>query len=83
MIAETSVLLESAKQVPALAVLCFVVWMFLGKLSMFVEAFRELHKEHIDAREQSREAIRDNTKAMHENTNVVTHLIEALDSSKR
>jgi hypothetical protein len=77
-----SMIAEIAKQVPSLAVLCFVVWLFLNKLSIFVEAFKELHKEHVDAREQSRAAIRDNTSAMMENTKAMSHLVEVIDSLK-
>ena len=86
---ETSILSETAKQVPQLAVLCFVVWMFLQRLTGLAEVIRDLHKEHLDAREQSREAIRDNTRASEhaaraaeENTAVLTRMIKLLERQR-
>lgn len=84
---EPSILLEAAKQVPALVVLCYVVWMFLGKLTLFIDGLKTMQKEHIgaissmtkehlDARAQSREALRDNTEAMKQNTQAMSALIE-------
>lgn len=90
---EAPIIIEVAKQVPALSVLCFVVYLFLGKLSVFMEILKSIHdrhalalhelmKEHLDARAQSREAIRDNTVAMRENTVAMSHLIETFHTAK-
>lgn len=56
-----SFLSEVAKQVPSLAVLCFVVWVFIRHLDKRSEALSKMHEEHLYAREESRLAIKENT----------------------
>jgi hypothetical protein len=77
---EVSIVGEAVKQVPALAVLCFIVWSFVKQAGKFAEVMRDLHKEHIDARAESREAINENTRAMQDNTQAMNHLVESIDS---
>jgi hypothetical protein len=67
-------LTEVAKQVPSLGVLCFIVWIFIKHLDKRAETLTEMHKEHLYAREQSREAVQDNTRAMQENSEVISEL---------
>lgn len=89
-LAQIDIVAEALKQVPALSVLCYVVWMFLGKLTLFIDGFRAMQKEHLDsiagimkehldARAQSREAIKENTQAMQQNTTAITAIVETLD----
>lgn len=77
---ETSVIVEAIKQAPSLAIICVIVWLFLSRLNVLVDALKELHREHLDARTLSREAIKDNTEAMKENTQAMTRLIEGFES---
>jgi len=66
-------------QVPALAVLVVVVWLFLKasseqrgewmksqdlSRSQWLATFNDMHKEHLDAREQSRLVLKCNAEAM-------------------
>jgi len=88
-------LLEIGKQVPALAVLAGVVWMFLrgGATLMDVHAtnikelqssylvsMREIQAQNLEARAQSRVAITDNTDAMRDMHRALTELLVAAKS---
>lgn len=64
---------EMARQAPSLTVLCFIVYFFLRAQKEQYALLRDLHEEHLVARGESREAIRENThsnrevtRAMHE-----------------
>lgn len=65
---------EVAKQVPSLAVLCFVVWIFIKHLDKRSETLMEMHKEHLYAREQAKEAIKENTAVLRENSLFINEL---------
>lgn len=65
---------EAVKQVPSLAVLCFIVWAFLKSMSRRDSAIERLHAEHIAARADCREALRDNTLALREFSTSVAKL---------
>ena len=60
-----------AEQVPNLAVLCFLAWLFLRAMEKRDLFIKNLHDEHLDAREQSRTAIRQNTSATRELTGAI------------
>lgn len=87
---------EAILQVPSLMVLTAVVWMFINVILRFIKhiedrgkIMEELHKEHIDARQQDRHAITlssksidDNTDTMKMNTAAVTDLMSAVERLK-
>jgi hypothetical protein len=77
---------QLALQSPGLAVTLVIVIFFLRHLQKTGEArdtiYQEMHKEHLDAREQSRVALRDNTAAAKENTQALSRLISAVDQIK-
>ena len=69
---------------PPLAVLCLVVWLFLKHTKTTArethDLFRTLQSEHLDARQQTREAINANTLALREATKAQTHLAETVQN---
>ena len=69
---------------PPLAVLCVVVWMFLKHTKSTTkethDLFRTLQAEHLDARQQTREAIAANTQALRESTQAQTRLAETVQA---
>lgn len=76
---------EAAKQAPALALMVVVVWMFIKHLASRDASMRDGYKtmfnEHLDARNESREVIQENTKALRENAETrgqVTEVIRQL-----
>lgn len=81
------ILIEVGKQVPALAVLVFVVWTFLKHLEARDKAMREvheqMHREHLDARQLSRLAIEETTKAIRDNIATREGVINALNNLNR
>lgn len=85
--------IEVAKQVPALAVLCLLCWLFLKQLSesrnasskelaesrkAFIDTIKEMNAENLKAREESREVIRENTSAAKENNLALQQLTLAV-----
>jgi len=75
-------LTEVAKQVPSLGVLCFIVWIFIKHLSARDETLKEMHQEHLYAREQNRVAIKDNTQAMLSSNDLIGSLKYSVDDLK-
>lgn len=75
-------LLELGKQVPALAVLVVVVWVFVRHIEKTQEhnrdTWREMQSENINARAESREVIRENTISAKQNTQAVNELTNAV-----
>jgi len=69
---------EALKQVPALSVLGFVVWMFLRHLeaSRVIERdmFINIHKENLEARQATREALHENAQVTRANTEALVKL---------
>ncbi len=63
-----------AAKVPELGALCFIVMAFLKSQNGRDEFLRSLHNEHLAARGESREAIKENTDSNRE----VSHAIHAL-----
>lgn len=61
---------ESAKQVPNLAVLGFIVWIFVKHLDrrgqLFSESQAEMHKDHMASREEMIKVIAENAEATRE-----------------
>lgn len=77
---------EAIQQVPGLVVLTVVVWMFIKVIFRFIKhiedrgkVMEELHREHIDARALSRQAINDNTETMRATTNAVASLTAVVE----
>ena len=71
------VLKQAAVQLPATVLVIVVVMMFLKFIERFMnrqEAFlKQLHDEHLTARNQSREALEENSVAMRELVAVVNN----------
>ena len=95
MIAQTELLTEVGKNAPSTFAVIVVVVLFIRYLSKrdgerqetdkardaSFEAFiKEILREHLEAREQSRHAINANTEAMSENTKSNIRLLDKLDS---
>lgn len=84
-----TILTECVRQVPGLAILALVVWMFVKVIMRFIkhiedraEVITQMHKEHLDARNVSRQAIADNTVTMRENTTALNHLTDVVQRLK-
>ena len=80
---------KAAEQVPNLAVLSFIVGMFLKHLrdqtleavarsSMQAEVLDNLHKENLEARRHSEHVLEANTKAAATNTGALNHMSECI-----
>lgn len=68
-------LIETAvNQVPGLVVLTVVVQMFLKFLRGCMDMLKIMHKDHLEAREISRQAIESNIKATADNTEAMMRL---------
>jgi len=52
------------KQVPALGVMAFIVWVFLRHMETRDKSIRDIHNEHIIARSETRIVLRENSEAM-------------------
>lgn len=65
---------EAVKQAPNLAVLAFVVFLFLKHLRSYNQMIRDINKENVAAREQSRVVIEENTSAVAQNTEVLRQI---------
>lgn len=82
-----NILLETAKQIPALSVLIVLVWIFVKHIENANAATREtimeIHKENMEARSAQRETIRENTAAGKDNTIAMTKLTGAVESLTR
>ncbi len=68
---------ESAKQVPNLAVLGFIVWIFVKHLDkrgqLFSDTTREMHGDHMAAREEMSKALSDNADALRQMASAIKH----------
>lgn len=75
--------LEIAKQVPALAVLAFVVWTFLRHMAEsraeFLAAIKQIQQENLEARILSRDVIKDNTVATRVMTECMVKLTDTVN----
>ena len=67
-------LAKLATQAPSLGVLVFIVWFFLKHMTARDELIRDINRESLAARAESREAIRDNTEVMQNNTEALNEL---------
>lgn len=74
----TDIIIEIGKQVPALALMVFVIWIFMKYLGTRDNMMRSLFEEHVDERHESRKVIEDNTKALRENAETRGSVTEAL-----
>ena len=68
-----------AAQVPSLGVLVFIVWFFLKHMTSRDEMIRDLNRDNLAARSESRQAIRDNTEVMQNNTEAINELRIAVE----
>lgn len=72
-------LLEIAKQVPSLGVLCFIVWTFIGYLSKRDGMLKEMHEEHMQSRNSMDETMRENMDVTVKNSQAILALKEAIE----
>lgn len=76
-------LLEAiATQVPNLVVLAFIVSVFVKHMNRTNATFREINRENLEAREQSRIVIEENTRAVTKNTDVLVDITRAVEFLK-
>lgn len=74
---------NAATQVPGLVVLCYLVSTFLRAQKERDGFIHMMHQEHLAARGESREAIKENTESNREVTQAVHTLAEGLRDSHR
>lgn len=74
---EMKILTVAMQEAPTLVVLCFLVYVFLKHLKDRDTFIRGLQDEHLAAREESKECIRDNTKSNRELIDALAHLRES------
>lgn len=70
-----TVWIEIIKQAPSMGVLVLLVWLFLKSMENRDAMIRDLHLDHMKAREDSRTTIADNTKAMINNSTALANLV--------
>lgn len=80
-------LLEAAKQVPSLAVLSVIVWLFIRHIESASASWRatvmDIHRENIEARSAQRETVKENTATAKENTDAMADLTIAVQALTR
>lgn len=74
---------EIIAQVPALGVLCFVVWMFIKHLDRNAKMVAQMHEESMVERRESRIVIRENANATTVNTAALNNLAQVINSKVR
>lgn len=72
---------EAIHQVPGLVILAVLVWMFIKVIMRFIKhiedrgrIMQQFNREHLDAREQDRQAIHRSNKAIEDNTAAIRNL---------
>lgn len=80
-------LIEAAKQVPSLAVLSVIVWLFIRHIEAAGKAWRDtvidIHRENLEARTASRDTIKENTLAGIQNTKAIADLTNVVGELAR
>lgn len=56
-----NLVIKIAEQVPNLGILGFIVYLFLSHLAKRDETIKELHREHVDERQKTRDVVQENT----------------------
>jgi len=72
-------MVQIAKQVPSLGVLVFIVWVFLKHNEKRDDAIKEMHKEHMEARNETRQCIRENSACNHDQKIIMQQMANNLD----
>lgn len=79
-------LVKILPQAPPLVVMVVLVWVFLRAMEkrdlLFTNTMRSLHGEHLEAREASREAIKENAVNTKENTSALNKLTTTIEVIK-
>lgn len=80
---------EAIQQVPGLVVLSVVVWLFVKVIFRFIkhiedrgQVMQQLHREHIEARNQAKVSIDENTQTMRANTQAITNLTVVVERQR-
>lgn len=80
-------LTEAIKQVPALGVLVFVVWIFLKHLKdrdiAFAEAFRQINEANLESRVETRAAMHRCADVLEKNIETRAELVQVLHEVKK
>ena len=63
-----------AEQVPNLGILGVIVYLFLVHISRRDDVIRDLHKEHIDERQKTRDVVQENTDSNRELIKAITEI---------
>ena len=79
---DTNIVTDLGKQAPALLLMVAIVYFFLKYLESRDRAMKALFDEHLDARTQSRQVIRENTECLRQNAATRVHVTEALKQLK-
>jgi len=69
-------------QAPGLCVLALVVYWFLGHMKGRDELLKELHHEHMLARNDSRDALRETARAVKDNTEALLEMKNVIRTCK-
>lgn len=76
------ILKETGKQVPALVVLVVLTWLFLKQMSEsrseYLASIEVMHKENLEARSLSREAVKENTLVTGHTNECLINMIAAI-----
>lgn len=71
-----------AFQIPDLVALCLIVMIFVRHLDKRDDLLRDLHREHLDARSQSREMIRETHSVLERNTEALVNVTTVIERCK-
>jgi hypothetical protein len=69
-----NLVVKIAEQVPNLGILGLIVYFFLSHLARRDEVLRDLHKEHIDERQKTRDVVKENTDSNKELIRVINKI---------
>lgn len=69
-----NLIVKIAEQVPNLGILGVIVYLFLVHITRRDEVIRDLHKEHIDERQKTRDVVQENTDSNRELIRVISEI---------
>ena len=75
-------LIKLATQIPNLAALCFIVFAYIKSNERVITAIRDMHQEHLDAREQTRTVLTHNAEASEHQTRALDNLANTIERLK-
>lgn len=69
-----NLIVKIAEQVPNLGILGVIVYLFLVHITRRDDVIRDLHKEHIDERQKTRDVVQENTDSNRELIRVISEI---------